>query len=222
LASRIKLGSFVEMSSARSNLADVTLAILAGGEGSRMGRPKGELTIDGRPILAFLAEHIDWPGPTMLVTAPGREKPAGHERFGREVVDAVSGAGPVQGILTALENVQTPLLVIATIDMPGIGRTQLEWLVGMLRGRADLDLVMPNRLASGKVQAEPFPSAYRAGARSLVEAQLKRDASAAVQSLAKLPRAALVLAPREWPERVWTNLNRPEDLQAFLQSRPRG
>jgi molybdopterin-guanine dinucleotide biosynthesis protein A len=206
------------MHHSRSNLADVTLAILAGGEGSRMGRPKGELSISGRPILAWLLDQLDWPGPTMLVTAPGREKPSGHERFAREVVDRVSGGGPVRGILTALENVQTPLLIVATLDMPGLGRAQLEWLVGMLRGRADLDLVMPNRLAGGKVQVEPFPSAYRTSARPLVETQLKKDSSASVQSLAKLPRAALVLAPRDWPERVWTNLNRPEDLEQFLAS----
>src|SRR5438552_17571218 len=84
-------------------LRQCTRAILAGGEGSRMGKPKALLEINGRPILAYLLEQFAWPGPTLLVTAPGREKPPGHELFSREVVDPVAGEGPLRGILTALE-----------------------------------------------------------------------------------------------------------------------
>ena len=51
---------------------DTTLAILAGGEGSRMGMPKAHLTLAGVPILDYLLDHFGWPGRTMLITAPGR------------------------------------------------------------------------------------------------------------------------------------------------------
>ena len=44
------------------SLSDVTLAILAGGAGSRMGMPKGQLILNGRPILEYLLDHLDWPG----------------------------------------------------------------------------------------------------------------------------------------------------------------
>src|SRR5690349_20303809 len=111
------------------NTSDITLAILAGGEGSRMGKPKGALVIHGQPILEYLLDRFDWPGPTMLVTAPGREHPPGHEKFSREVVDPVFGAGPVRGILTALEHATTSIVVITTVDMPSIERTHLEWLI---------------------------------------------------------------------------------------------
>ena len=92
---------------------DVTLAVLAGGEGSRMGRPKGELLVRGRPILVHLVEQLAWRGPTLLVTAPGRERPAGGERFDREVVDAVAGEGPLRGLLTALEAATTEIVLSA-------------------------------------------------------------------------------------------------------------
>ena len=38
-------------------MTDVTLAILAGGAGSRMGMPKAELRIGGRPILEHLLDR---------------------------------------------------------------------------------------------------------------------------------------------------------------------
>jgi hypothetical protein len=36
-----------------------------------------------------------------------------------------------------------------------------------------------------------------------------------VQSLVEEPEVRVVPAPADWPARVWTNLNHPEDLQAF-------
>ena len=59
----------------------VTLAVLAGGEGSRMGLPKAELAIQDKPLLTFLLDRLKWPGPTLLVTAPGREHPPGFEQI---------------------------------------------------------------------------------------------------------------------------------------------
>src|SRR4051794_29668278 len=102
----------------RQKASNITLAILAGGAGSRMGRAKGELRIAGEPILEYLLDRFDWPGPTMLVTAPGREHPTGWARFTREVTDPVSDQGPLRGILTALENATTEVVIVTPVDMP--------------------------------------------------------------------------------------------------------
>ena len=64
-------------------MTQTTLAILAGGEGSRMGQPKAELRIGARPILSYLLDRFLWAGPTILVTAPGRKRPPGATGFDR-------------------------------------------------------------------------------------------------------------------------------------------
>src|SRR5690349_21350151 len=110
-------------------MGDVTLAILAGGEGARMGMPKGGLHIGAEPILAYLLRQIAWEGPTLLVTAPGRERPRGWELFDREVVDPVAGQGPLRGVLTALEQASSDVVAVATVDMPGVGGEQILWLL---------------------------------------------------------------------------------------------
>src|SRR3954470_6533758 len=107
------------------NEAEVTLAILAGGRGQRMGKPKGLLKIGNQPILTYLLKRFNWRGPTMLVTSPGRERPPGTEGFDLEVVDPVEGMGPVRGVMTALENSKTDFLIVASVDMPLVGREQL-------------------------------------------------------------------------------------------------
>src|SRR5262249_18304154 len=108
--------------------SNVTLAVLAGGAGAGMGRGKGGLMIGEMPILQFLVDRLAWPGETLLVTAAGRERPPGSERFEREVTDAVAGEGPLRGVLTALDHIETEAAIVVTVDMPNVTREQLRWL----------------------------------------------------------------------------------------------
>jgi molybdopterin-guanine dinucleotide biosynthesis protein A len=195
-----------------------TLAVLAGGEGSRMGRPKGELHVGGVPLLEYLHRHLAWPGPTLLVTAPGRERPAGAALFDREVSDAVSGAGPLLGILTALENATTPLIVVAAIDMPLVTRRHLDWLVQQLSD-------MPDRAGAFLRRAgflEPFPCAFRSQEALTVVADALDAGRRSVRSLLDVGGFEAVDAPADWGDDVWTNLNDPAAWDAFVRSAARG
>lgn len=191
---------------------DVTLCILAGGEGRRMGRPKGELRIAADvPILQYLLDRFAWPGPTMLVTAPGREHPPAWEMFDREAADPVAGLGPLRGLLTALERATTPMIVVTTVDMPGVAVEQLRFLVDQLRANSQQLGVMTRRIIGGSPQIEPFPSAFRTTAEAPV-AQALRDHRQSVHGLSQVQGFDVIDAPGNWPESVWQNLNTPNDL----------
>jgi len=192
-------------------LADVTLAVLAGGAGSRMGAPKGELRLRGRPILEHLLDRFNWPGPTLLVTAPGREHPPAWQRFDREVVDPVADQGPLRGVLTALESASTEIVLITTVDMPGVTLQGLRWLATRLAGRAGTLGLMTRCRPDHPI--EPFPSAYRRQALQLIAHRLVVNRS--VQAVSEEPSIEVVAAPAEWPRSFWTNLNTPLDVHAY-------
>jgi molybdopterin-guanine dinucleotide biosynthesis protein A len=191
----------------------VTLAVLAGGMGSRMGGPKSRLVLGGRPILERLAERFAWRGPTLLVTSPGNERPPGWERFGAEVTDARGGEGPLRGVLTALERATTEVVAVVTVDMPAIGAGEVEWLVGQSDGVA----VMCSRATGGEARVEPFPLVIARAAREVVARRLAAG-NRSVYALREEAGVSVVRAPVEWRERVWANLNRPADLEAFEQT----
>lgn len=193
---------------------DVTLAILAGGESSRMGMPKSHLQLDGRPILTYLLDAIAWTGPTLLVSAPGRESPPGTERFDRQVFDPVSGLGPLRGILTALENASTQFVAVATVDMPGIRNRHLAWIVQQLADRPDLQGIMMTRAVDKKQLIEPFPSAYRRSAVALISAELSQQRKS-VRGLLSQKEFATAQTPDEWDAQTWTNLTVPADVAVF-------
>lgn len=181
-----------------------------------MGRPKGEIRIDNRPILAYLLERFSWHGPTLLVTAPGREHPPAWERFGREVVDPVSDQGPLRGVLTALEHLETPQLVVATVDMPGLQAAQFHWLIDAM-GRSSDCLGLMLRSSAEKPTIEPFPSAFRVGARDIISRRIQAG-NLSVQKLTEEKGFETVAAPASWDSRTWTNLNVPADLTRFTDS----
>jgi molybdopterin-guanine dinucleotide biosynthesis protein A len=188
---------------------DVALAILAGGEGSRMGTPKGHLTLAGHPILEYLLRRFAWPGPTLLVTAPGRENPPGHDAFTREAVDPIAGQGPLRGILTAL-NVADGIVITTTVDMPGLLPTHILWLLDRLAERPSLAALM---LRHGH-RIEPFPAVFRPSAADPIRSRLDTG-RLSVHALLDHPTFATIDAPADWPDETWTNLNRPEDVEAF-------
>ncbi len=175
-----------------------------------MGGPKGELRVGGIPILACLIDRFQWSGPTLLVTAPGRERPPGCERFDREVTDSTAGEGPLRGVLTALAATDTDVLVVTTCDMPRVEARQLAWLVDALVQRPGASLLMP----SHDGQLEPFPLALRRTALPLLSEHFDRGGRA-MQSIRAIPGAVEVRAPGEWSDDIWTNLNTPADVAAL-------
>jgi molybdopterin-guanine dinucleotide biosynthesis protein A len=188
-----------------------TLAVLAGGAGSRMGQPKGNLRVGNRAILEYLLDQFAWCGPTILVTAPGTEHPPGAQRFDREVSDPIAGAGPLRGLLTALQTTATDLLVITTVDMLRISVEHLSWIARQLADRpALLGLMMTH-----DDQIEPFPSAYRSAAIRIAAEQLSHN-KRSMHGLLKRPGFDSIPAPADWKSEIWTNVNTPEDMQPFL------
>jgi len=192
---------------------DITLAVLAGGVGSRMGGPKAALQIRGETVLSYLMGRLNWPGPTMLVTAPGRTGPPGAQLFDVESVDPVEGQGPLRGILTAMENAKGDIIAI-TVDMPGITPAMLGKLIGAISVQPGLLGVMFRRAHDDENNIEPFPCIIRAPARIAIS-QMIQDGRRSVRGLLRDPAFATIDSPVEWPATVWTNLNTPADLAAF-------
>jgi molybdopterin-guanine dinucleotide biosynthesis protein A len=190
------------------DLRAITLAVLAGGRGERMGGPKSALQIGGVAILQYLLERLRWPGPTLLVTGIGNEQPPGHELFNHEVTDAVAGEGPLRGVLTALDGATTDRAVAVTVDMPAITREQIQWLLDQT---GDREVGMMSRVIDGVARIEPFPCILRTSARERIKQRLETGRRS-VHGLGE-DAGAVLAAPASWAEEVWINLNRPEDLR---------
>ena len=196
----------------QADLRNVALAILAGGEGSRMGYAKAEMRLHGRPILRVLLERFAWPGPTLLVTAPGRERPTGHEAFTSEVVDPSPGQGPLRGLVTALENSPVPWLVVTAVDMPLVRREQLVWLASEVQQGERRRGLMLYEVEGDRRELQPLPAAFQIDT-AIFGRQLLGAGRRSLQSLLSDASISGIDAPVSWPRESWTNINTSRDLE---------
>lgn len=98
--------------------ADITGVVLAGGRGMRMGGvDKGRQLFRGVPLAENAARRLAPQVGPLLISA-NRNLDA-YRSLGRVVEDTLGGfAGPLAGILSALEVTETPFLVCVPCDTP--------------------------------------------------------------------------------------------------------
>ncbi len=199
------------------NASNVTLAVIAGGSGSRMGVAKARLNVEHQSILAWRMQKLEWPGPTMLITSPSTRNPPDAQLFDQECIDPEDGAGPLRGILTALEQSTTPLIATVAVDMPFVRRFMLEWLVEQIQRQRACNGIMFRRPGGVQHWIEPFPSVFRQSAAPIIF-PLLAEGKRSVRALCDFADFQAIDVPDNWPADVWTNLNEPDQLKSFLDS----
>jgi molybdopterin-guanine dinucleotide biosynthesis protein A len=204
------------MQPAGPEFPDVTLSIIAGGQGRRLsGVPKGLLSVDGRTVLERLLAQSRHFGDTLLVA----NVPEPYARFGlRTVADVVRDKGAPGGVHAALASARTPWVVAVACDMPFISTEALRVLLSA-RSEA-VDAVCFE--ISGRV--EPLLAAYRTELAARWGEALKEDPS--LRQLLSQVRTRLLsedsLRAVDPGLRSLVNVNTPEDLARHGVTLPRG
>jgi molybdopterin-guanine dinucleotide biosynthesis protein A len=194
---------------------DVTLAVVAGGQGRRLsGVPKGLLRIGERTVLEQLLSLAPLFAEVLLVA----NAPEPYARFGlRTVSDTVPGKGAPGGVHAALVGARTEWVLAVACDMPFVSPEAVRVL---LQSRApEVDAVCFT--AGGRVEpllavyraslADPWGQSLRAGDPSLRELLSRARARL-------LPEEALRAVDAEL--RSLVNVNTPEDLLRHGLTRP--
>ncbi|MCE9668346.1 molybdenum cofactor guanylyltransferase [Myxococcus stipitatus] len=195
--------------------SDVTLAIIAGGQGRRLsGVAKGLLEVEGRAVVERLVDLSRGLGDVLLVA----NAPAPYARFGvRAVADVVRDRGAPGGVHAALVASRTPWVATVACDMPFVAAEALRVL---LDARSDaVDSVCFE--VDGRV--EPLLAVHRASLAPAWEALLVEEPSLrqlmARGRVAALPERALRAVDPTL--RSLVNVNTPEDLARHGVSLPR-
>lgn len=105
----------------RIDSKDITAVILAGGQGTRLGgKDKGLIELNNKPLVELLVPRLQPQVADILISA-NRNIPR-YTEFGYPVLsDEVSDfAGPLAGILTALQQMSTKWLLTVPADSPFI------------------------------------------------------------------------------------------------------
>jgi len=98
--------------------ADITAAILAGGEGRRVGgADKGLLLLAGKPLIEHVAMALREQTGTILICA--NRHPDRYAHFAEVISDTMPGfRGPLAGIVSAFAHCRTDWLLTVPVDAP--------------------------------------------------------------------------------------------------------
>lgn len=116
----------------------VTGVILAGGQSRRMGRDKALIELGGQTLLQRTAAILYQITDDVLVVGP--KERAAHLPGVPVVQDVREGAGPLGGIVTALQVSLRPYCLVVACDMPLLNADFLRYLIGLA---PRFDVVVP-------------------------------------------------------------------------------
>lgn len=194
-------------------MSDFTVAIMAGGKSSRMGRNKALIKIGQQTILERIIERTADLGQhqTLLVT----NTPEVYADFGLDMVsDVLPDCGALGGIYTALHYSTVPYstvpyTVVIACDMPFVSADVLRL---MLSYRADYDAVVPT--VGGYPQG--LHAVYSQNCLPSIRQRLelgKLKVSAIYDNLRVKYLDETAIAPLDKQGLALSNINTPDDLE---------
>ncbi|MBK8984525.1 MAG: molybdenum cofactor guanylyltransferase [Chloroflexi bacterium] len=186
---------------------ETTVAIMAGGKSSRMGRDKSFVLFQGRPLIEVVIERVAGLGAeTILIT----NKPADYAHLGLPMFsDVYPDCGPLGGIYTAVHHASHAYTLVVACDMPWLNRDLLQYQIGL---RQQADVIVPR----WDKFPEPLHAVYSRACLAPIETNLRAQM---FKITSFFGRVTVRFVEREAIERLdangrsFANLNTPEDLE---------
>lgn len=196
-------------------LGPAAAVVLTGGRSRRMGRDKARLPWGATSLLEHVLAAVRAEFDTILLSAGAADA---YPDLGVPVVaDPVPGAGPLAGVVAALQVMDEPWLFVTACDMPCPDAAVWRALAAL--ARADSDAVVP-RTARG---LEPLCAFYHRRCLAPFRRRLGSTHRAVHEAVADV-RATIVAAeqlPAGAGARAFVNVNTPAEYAAAAAERAR-
>ncbi|MCY4019096.1 MAG: molybdenum cofactor guanylyltransferase [Chloroflexi bacterium] len=186
-----------------------TVAIIAGGQSSRMGRDKAFLELGGQTLIERVVAAGAGLGQseTILIT----NKPDEYRHLELPMyTDVIPGKGSLGGIYSALARATNPAALVLACDMPFVKTGLLRFMIAQLD--QDTDIVVPR--VDGYPQA--MHAIYRKTCLAPIRAQLDENRLKIIRFYDKMRVTYLDeadYAPYDPEGLSFTNLNTPAELE---------
>jgi molybdopterin-guanine dinucleotide biosynthesis protein A len=185
---------------------DLTVAIMAGGQSSRMGQDKSFVLFQERPLIEVVQERVTGLGAELILIT---NKPADYAHLGLPMYsDVYPGCGPLGGIYTAVYHAQHPHTLVVACDMPWLNRELLAHLISL---RHQADIIIPR----WQKFPEPLHAIYSKTCLPPIEAQLQSGQLKITRFFGQVVVHFVdrpVIEQFDKDGRSFANLNTPEEL----------
>lgn len=189
-------------------MRDVTIAIIAGGRSSRMGKNKSFVSVQGKPMIEHILDSlVPLDCPKIIITNSVYDyKQCNLPLY----ADVIPDQGALGGIYTALYYATTPYVLCAACDMPFLNTQVVQHLLS-LRETGDAVAAHINGVW------QTFPAVYHTRLLPSLRAAIDSGQLQIQRLLANMAIRAVTLdeiTPIDPDLRTFTNINTPTELAA--------
>lgn len=177
--------------------------VLAGGLGTRLGRDKSILEINGEFIIeqhvkALIENNLE----VYISCRPEQENQLKH--FAPCIIDQHKEIGPIGGILSAYKHKEGNSWLVIACDMPNISSQSIRELISKRDQFYDVSCYI-----NSEGYPEPLFAIWESSAYSVLESARQKKAFSLISILKTLNCQYL----KSLPDEVFYNINTPEDLK---------
>ena len=209
------------MSSDNENCENIkSCIILCGGQSRRMGRDKGSLIIQNKPMIKHILSTLNHQIDEAVIVLNDKERIVKYSEFinltdyDYNIIiteDKIKNKGPMPGILTGLEKIASDYALVLPCDSPFVSKNYVNNIFDEIDN--NYDAVVPYHDRENKLKtSEPLHSVYSKSITGEIEKLIENDILHIKGLIEKIDTKFVLIDNKKIEKKEFRNLNRPEDI----------
>ena len=200
-----------------------TCIILCGGQSKRMGKDKGSLLIQNKPMIKYILSTLNDEIDEAIIVLNDCKRINEYSEFINPndynyklkfVQDEIKNKGPMSGILTGLNNISSEYSLVLPCDNPFIGKTTIKKLFDEIDGK--YQAIVPYHNPENIIKTtEPLHAIYRKDITEIINELISNNELHIKGLIEKIDTNFVLIDNKKILKKEFRNLNYPKDLKMF-------
>ena len=194
--------------------------ILCGGKSSRMGRDKGSMIIQNKPMIKHILSTLNHQINEAIIVLNEQKRIEKYREFINPedysytitfVEDNIKNKGPMPGIMTGLSYINSDYALILPCDSPYVSKNYITTIFSEIDD--DYQAIVPYHDTENKLKtSEPLHSIYNRNIVPIIEDLVKNDVLHIKGLIEKIDAKFVLIDNKKIEKKEFRNLNRPSDI----------
>ena len=194
--------------------------ILCGGKSSRMGQDKGSMIIQDKPMIKHILSTLNHEINEAIIVLNDQTRIGKYREFINPndytytitfVEDKIKNKGPLPGIMTGLEQINSEYALILPCDSPFITKKYINTIFSQIN--TDYQAIVPYHDTNNKIKtSEPLHSIYNKNIIPIIENLIENDVLHIKGLIEKIDTKFVLIDNKKIEKKEFKNLNRPSDI----------
>lgn len=194
--------------------------ILCGGQSRRMGQDKGSMILKNKPMIKHILSTLNHEINEAIIVLNDKTRIAKYSKFINPsdydysitfVEDKIKNKGPLPGIMTGLENIESQYALVLPCDSPFVSKNYINTIFNEIN--ESYQAIVPYHDSENKLKtSEPLHSIYNKNITDEIEDRINNDALHIKGLIEKIETKFVLIDNKKILKKEFRNLNHPTDI----------